>query len=74
MNVFDATTTSVVAGSRSATANVGQEADGKTRVASAERVDQQRRSQHRAADADVQDSVDLAERPRFDRIDQRAHP
>ena len=41
--------------------------------AAPERVDQQRRAQHRAADADVQYAGDVAKRAGLDRVDQRAH-
>ena len=40
----------------------------------AERVDQQMRPERRAADADMEDVADRAERLRLDRVDQRAHP
>ena len=39
-----------------------------------ERVEQQLRPQRRAADADVQQAVHLAERPALDGVNQRAHP
>ena len=54
--------------------DVRQEAHVELRRSPAERVDQQRRAEHRAADADVKDAGDVAERARLDRIDQRAHP
>ena len=81
VNVFDATTTSVVAGSsvldrivERSPVDVGEEAHVELRRAPAERVDQQRRAKHRPADADVQHAGDRAERARLDRVDQRAHP
>ncbi len=52
--------------------DVRQETHVEPRRAPAERIDQQRRPEHRAADADVQHARDIAERARFDRIDQRA--
>ena len=38
-----------------------------------QRIDEQRRPQHRTADADMQNAGDIAERPGLDRIDQRPH-
>ena len=80
VKVFDATTTSVVAGSSGFTASSNaapsmfdRKRTSSARRAPAERIDQQRRPKHRAADADVQDAGDVAERAGFDRIDQRAH-
>ena len=54
--------------------DVRQEADVEPRTAPAERIDEQRRPEHRTADADVQDARDVAERAGLDRIDQRPHP
>ncbi len=40
----------------------------------AERVDEQVGAERRSADADVEQVPDLAERPRFDRVDHHPHP
>ena len=80
VKVFDATTTSVVAGSSGFTAssNAAPSMFERKRTSSlddtpAERIDQQRRPKHRSADADMQHAGDVAERAGFDRIDQSAH-
>ena len=81
VKVFDAIATRVAAGSKSGerllergAVDVGDDRRLVAAGAAAERVDQQMRAQRRAADAEMEDVADRAERLRLDRVDQRAHP
>jgi hypothetical protein len=53
--------------------DIRQDADAVAAKVAAERVEQQLGAQRRAANADVQQAVDLAERSALDGVDQRAH-
>ena len=81
VNVLDAITIRVVAGSSGFTAssNAAPSMLDRKRTLSvagdaAERVEQQRRAKHGTADADVQDPGDITKGAGLDRVDQRAHP